>query len=142
MEPSLSFRFRNKFPPVALSTMIVSGGCFFSKHRLKYEFDLIINGSQRLTNFLRVRWSKANAFDTNLNHIILLELRLKASLDMTGKLFIKNGWNHAEISLTNKGEYMEWMRLHVWEQKSNMADVETINPDVATEGKEKSHTRR
>ncbi|CAI8587884.1 unnamed protein product [Vicia faba] len=140
MEPSLSFRFRNKLPPMALSTMVVSGGCFFSKVRLKYEFDLVINGSQRLTKFLHVRWSKANAFDTNLNHIILLELRLKASLDMTGKLCIKNGWNHAEISLTNKGEYMKWMRLHVWEQKSNTADVHAIYPDVAIEGKEKCHT--
>nr|WIL60004.1 nodulation protein [Melilotus officinalis] len=135
MEPCLSFRFRNKLPPMALCTVVVSGGCFLSKRCLQYEFDLIINGSQRLTNFFHVRWSKTNAVDTNLDHIILLDLRLKASLDMIGKLCIKNGWNHAEISLVkNGGEDMKWMRLHVREQKTNMEDIQIINPDVATEG--------
>jgi hypothetical protein len=122
---------------MALCTMVVSGGYFFSKRCVKYEFDLIINGSKRLTNFLHVRWSKANAVDTNLNHIILLYLQLKASLDMIGKLHINNEWNHAEISLVkNSGEDMKWMRLHVQEQKTNMADIQIINPEVTIEGKE------
>ncbi|PNY04073.1 disease resistance protein (TIR-NBS-LRR class) [Trifolium pratense] len=43
-----------------------------------------------------------------------LSVALKASLDMIGKLRIKNGWNHAEISLVkNCGQDMKWMKLHI-----------------------------
>jgi hypothetical protein len=87
---------------MALSTVVVVlVGLYFSKCCVKYEFDLIINGKQ-LKNFLHVRWSKMNAFGRNINHIILLNLRLKANLDMIGELHIKNGWNHAEILLAKK----------------------------------------
>lgn len=59
----------------------------------------------------------------------MLDLRLKTSLGMIGKLHIKNGWKHAEISLVkNGGEDMKWMRLHVRDEKSRMADIQIINP--------------
>lgn len=133
----MSFRFRNKLPPMALSTVVVvSGGLYFSKCCVKYEFDLIING-KHLKNFFHVRWSKMNAFGRNLDHIILLNLRFKANLDMIGELNIKNGWNHAEISLAKND--VKWKRLHVQEQKTNMEDIQIINPDDAKEGKEKRH---
>ncbi|XP_045810953.1 disease resistance protein Roq1-like [Trifolium pratense] len=138
--PSMSFKFRKKLPLMALSVAVVAGGCYCSKCCLKCDFDLIINGSKRLTNFLHVSWSKTNAIDTNLNHIILLDLQLKASLDMIGKLRIMNGWNHAEISLVkHSGQDMKWMRLHVQEQKTSMADIQIINPKVTIEGKEKKN---
>ncbi|GAU42555.1 hypothetical protein TSUD_240310 [Trifolium subterraneum] len=138
--PSMSFKFRNKLPAMALSVAVVAGGCYCSKCCLKCDFDLIINGSKRLTNFLHVSWSKTNAIDTNLNHIILLDLHLKASLDMIGKLHIKNGWNRVEISLVkNSGQDIKWMRLHVREQKTSMEDIQIINPKVAIEGKEKKN---
>jgi hypothetical protein len=34
---------------------------------------------------------------------------------------------------------VKWKRLHVQEQKTNMEDIQIINPDVAKEGKEKCH---
>ncbi|PNY10327.1 disease resistance protein (TIR-NBS-LRR class) [Trifolium pratense] len=116
--PSMSFKFRKKLPLMALSVAVVAGGCYCSKCCLKCDFDLIINGSKRLTNFLH----------------------LKASLDMIGKLRIMNGWNHAEISLVkHSGQDMKWMRLHVQEQKTSMADIQIINPKVTIEGKEKKN---
>jgi len=36
---------------MALCTVVASGGCFISQPSVKYEFDVIINGSQRLTKF-------------------------------------------------------------------------------------------
>jgi hypothetical protein len=65
----------------------------------------------------------------------MVDLQLKTSLDMIGKLHIKHGWNHAEISLVNNdGEDMRWIT------KINMEDVEIINPEVEIDHQNKIPT--
>ncbi|RDY11062.1 TMV resistance protein N, partial [Mucuna pruriens] len=112
---SLSFWFRNKFPAITLCVVGVSGGL------LRYEFDLIINSSQRFPNFLHVR--STSVLETN--HTVLFDLRLEFGKGKIEKLYIENGWNHAEISLVNCGgrTNMKWMGVHVHEQKTSMADI-------------------
>jgi hypothetical protein len=71
----------------------------------------------------------------------MVDLQLKTSLDMIGKIHIKNGCNHAKISLVkNDGEDIRWMILHVRKEKTNMEDIETINPEVEIDHQNKIPT--
>ncbi|XP_045810954.1 TMV resistance protein N-like [Trifolium pratense] len=130
-EPSLSFWFRNKLPEMALCFVGVLGGSVtnYQKRLVEYNFDLIIDSNQRISNIFHVDWFENSLFDTN--HIFLLDVQLKASLDMIGKLHFENGWNHAEFRLMkNGGEYMKQTRVYVQEQMINMPDIQFINPEV------------
>ncbi|CAJ1932086.1 unnamed protein product [Sphenostylis stenocarpa] len=113
--PSLSFWFRNKFPAITLYVVGVSGVF------LRYEFDLIINSSQRFPNFVHVR--SPSLFQAN--HIMLFDLRLEIGTGKFEKMYIENGWNHAEILLVSGGgrANMKCMGVHVKEQKTSMEDI-------------------
>ncbi|XP_027362786.1 TMV resistance protein N-like [Abrus precatorius] len=118
---SLSFWFRNKFPAI---TLCINGalGSF-----LHYEFDLIINSSQRFPNIVQVR--STSLFQTN--HLIVFDLWLEFGSGKFEKLHTENGWNHAEISLVDGGgkTKMKWMGVHVQEQKTSMPNIRFTHTD-------------
>jgi hypothetical protein len=121
-EQSLSFWFRNKLPEMALCLVGVLGCCLYTIRSVEYIFDLIIDRNQRINQIFYVRWFENSLFDTN--HILLLDVQLKASLDM-------NGWNHAELLLIkNRREYMKWTGVYVREQIMNIPNIKFVNPEV------------
>jgi hypothetical protein len=128
-EQSLSFWFRNKFPEMALCLVGVLGSCDSTARSVEYIFDLIIDRNQQINNVFYVRWFENSLLDTN--HILLLDVQLKTSLDMIGRIQFENGWNHAELLLMkNRREYMKWTGVYVREQMMNIPNIQFINPEV------------
>ncbi|GAU10036.1 hypothetical protein TSUD_414850 [Trifolium subterraneum] len=128
-EPHLSFRFRNKLPVMAICVVGVLGRCFLPRCTIDYQFDLIIDGNRQINNILNIKWYESNFADTN--HIILLDVQLKAKFDRIGRLHSENGWTHAEFKLVkNGGKYMNLTIVHVREQIRNMPDIQFIDPEV------------
>jgi hypothetical protein len=103
---------------------------------IEYEFDLIIDGNRRIKNIHNIKWYESSLTDTN--HIILLDVQLKANLDRIGRLHSENGWTRAEFQLVeNGGKYMNLTIVHVREQIKNMPDIQFIDPKVPIK---KTHT--
>jgi hypothetical protein len=128
-EQSQSFWFRNKFPEMALCLVGVLGRCSSKGSSVEYIFNLIIDRNQRSNHIFYVRWFENSLLDTN--HILLLDVQLKVSFDMIGRLQFEDGWHHAELLLMKNGrEYMKWWRVYAREQMMNMADILLINPEV------------
>ncbi|KAK2429051.1 TMV resistance protein N [Trifolium repens] len=121
-EPPLSFRFCNKLPVMAIYVGVL--GRPFLPQCIRYAFNLIIDGNRQIKTTLNVKWYENSLIDTD--HIILLDLQLKAKLDSIGRQYFENGWTHAELLLGESRE--KYKNLIVREQINNMPDIQFINP--------------
>jgi hypothetical protein len=99
-EPPLSFRFCNKLPLMAIYVGVL--GRPFLPQCIRYAFNLIIDGNRRIKTTLNVKWYENSLIDTD--HIILLDLQLKAKLDSIGRQYFENGWTSAELQLGESRE--------------------------------------
>ncbi|RDX94907.1 TMV resistance protein N, partial [Mucuna pruriens] len=120
--PSLHFWFRDKFPAIILCAVGVRSwfpGC---------KFKLIINGVPLFPAI-----TLCQAIRNQTNHIILSDLLPQYVANKFETLHIKNGWNSAEISFFGYEviTYIEWIGVHVQEQKTNMEDIQFTNPDFS-----------
>ncbi|XP_029127403.1 TMV resistance protein N [Cajanus cajan] len=117
--PSLRFWFRNKFPALTLC----AAGLFYSIYDNKWAWRLKVNG-------VLLPRTDGICYITNTNHTVLFDVLFLWFFHKG--LHIKNGWNSAEILFGGYGaKDIEWMGVHVQEQKTNMADIQFTNPDFS-----------
>jgi hypothetical protein len=113
---SISFWFCGKFPAIAL--------CVVSPHTWSYSYHpvkVIING---ITFFNTLGWKTVNRPRTY--HLHLLHMQVENFNDNMDKALLENKWNHAEVDF---GFPFMYSGIHVLKEKSNMKDIQFINPE-------------